>query len=358
MLKVGDAVPDFAYSSEAFGSLSSASLRGKRYVIYFYPKDDTPGCTREACAFRDNLPKFSGLGIKVFGVSADDEKSHIRFARKHSLNFKLIPDLEHVICEAFGTWIEKHMYGRSYMGVARTTFVVGSNGRIEKVWEKVTPDGHAEEVFAWLNGDPIPVKPSAGADGKSAKSAATKAPRAAIAEPENATSVKPAEPIKVAVVASKPAKAAKPTMAAAPKTAAKPKVASKPVVAQAKPKPAPAKKAAKVSVASKPLKAVNGKATQSKKPVAKKPASAPQPKKPAAKKPLAKKPAAKQMPVKKAPVKKAPAKKAPAKKAPAKKAPVGKSVKPASSKSAVKKVAPKKVLTKNAAAKKVIGKRR
>ena len=347
MLKVGDAVPDFAYSSEAFGSLSSSSLRGKRYVIYFYPKDDTPGCTREACAFRDNLPKFSGLGIKVFGVSADDEKSHIRFARKHSLNFKLIPDLEHVICEAFGTWIEKHMYGRSYMGVARTTFVVGSNGRIEKVWEKVTPDGHAEEVFAWLNGDPIPVKPSVGADGKLVKATATKTPKAAPAKPEDATSIKPAAAKKVAVVERKPVKAAKPIMAAAPKTTAKPKVASKPVVAKPKPKPAPAKKAAKGSVANKPLKAAKGKAL-SKKPVAKKAASAPPPKKPAVKKPLAKKPVAKKMPAKKTPVKKVSAKKAV----------VRKTVKPVSSKPAVKKVAPKKVLAKKVAAKKVVGKRR
>lgn len=160
MLKPGDPVPEFAFASELFGSISQASLRGKRYVIYFYPKDDTPGCTREACAFRDNLPKFGSLGVKVFGVSADDEKSHIRFSRKHSLNFKLIPDPDHEICEAFGTWIEKSMYGRSYMGVARSTFVVGPDGKIEKVWEKVVPDGHAEEVFAWLNGDPIPVLPA------------------------------------------------------------------------------------------------------------------------------------------------------------------------------------------------------
>lgn len=156
MLKAGDPVPDFAFASETFGAISARALRGKRYILYFYPKDDTPGCTREACAFRDNLPKFAGAGLQVYGVSADDEKSHIRFSRKHMLPFKLIPDPDHAICERFGTWIEKSMYGRSYMGVARTTFVIAADGRIERVWERVAPDGHAEEVLAWLNGESQP----------------------------------------------------------------------------------------------------------------------------------------------------------------------------------------------------------
>ena len=105
MLKAGDPVPDFAFASETFGAISARALRGKRYVLYFYPKDDTPGCTREACGFRDNLPKFAGARVQIYGVSADDEKSHIRFSRKHQLPFKLIPDPERSIGDgAIAPW--------------------------------------------------------------------------------------------------------------------------------------------------------------------------------------------------------------------------------------------------------------
>jgi thioredoxin-dependent peroxiredoxin len=310
MLKVGDQVPEFAFSSEAFGSVSAASLRGKRYVMYFYPKDDTPGCTREACAFRDNLPKFGGIGIKVFGISADDEKSHLRFARKHSLNFKLIPDPDHQICEAFGTWIEKSMYGRSYMGVARSTFIIAPDGKIEKVWEKVAPDGHAEEVFAWLNGDPIPVpvKPV-----PAAKPATLAKPVAVAAvKPEVAAVAKPQQPVPVAAAkVTKPLKTSsvKPAAPVARTAAAKPAV-----------KPAPAKKAAAKSAAKRPA----AKPAAAKKQVAAKPA---------ARKAAVKKPAAKKA-VKAKPGKTAVAKKTAAKKVVAKKVPVKK---PAAKKAAVKK---------------------
>jgi thioredoxin-dependent peroxiredoxin len=315
MLKVGDQVPDFAFSSETFGSVSADSLRGKRYVMYFYPKDDTPGCTREACAFRDNLPRFGGLGIKVFGISADDEKSHLRFARKHSLNFKLIPDPDHVICEAFGTWVEKSMYGRSYMGVARNTYVIGPEGKIEKIWEKVAPDGHAEEVFAWLNGDPIPVpvkaaptpkpvaaKPLAaakpvGAAQPAAKPVSIPAPKpvaaakpvpvaaAKVVKPTKTASLKSvATPAKPVVVSAGKAAGTKPaTKPVASKPAAKKPVAAKPVA-----KKAPVKKPTKAK-ANKPVKKpARGKPVAAKKPVLKKVA----PRKAAAKKPIVKKPAA------------------------------------------------------------------
>jgi peroxiredoxin Q/BCP len=313
-LQVGDQVPDFSYASEAFGSVSAASLRGKRYVMYFYPKDDTPGCTREACAFRDNLPRFAGIGVKVFGVSADDEKSHLRFARKHALPFKLIPDPDHVICEAFGTWIEKNMYGRSYMGVARSTFVIGPDGKIEKIWEKVAPDGHAEEVFAWLNGDPIPVP---------AKPAPLPKPVAPPTRPVvSATPKAPAKPVaQASAVAPKPAPASK--------TALPEKPAAKPAPAKpAAKKAAPAKPAARKPAptkAARPARPVAKKvsAKKSAKPVARTAASKKVARVPAVKKPAAGKaaarPTAKKAPIKKAPIKKA-AMKAPARKPAAKKA--------------------------------------
>lgn len=319
-LQVGDAAPDFAFASEAFGSVSTASLRGKRYVMYFYPKDDTPGCTREACAFRDNLPRFGAIGVKVFGVSADDEKSHLRFARKHSLPFKLIPDPDHVICEAFGTWVEKNMYGRSYMGVARSTFVIGPDGKIEKIWEKVAPDGHAEEVYAWLNGDPVPLpfKPAA-------------AVKPVVAKPTAATPIKamPTVP-KSSPVSAKTGASAKPTAAtlkpAATPIKPKPKAApTQPAVktklAPAKPKPATAKPAAKKAIPKKgsaaksvarkgSAKNVSAKKVLTKKAAVKKPVTKPA----LTKKAPPKKPTVKKMAMKKSVAKKSPAKKVPAKK--------------------------------------------
>jgi peroxiredoxin Q/BCP len=150
MMKKGDPVPEFALASEA-GTVSSQDLKGRRYVLYFYPKDDTPGCTVEACEFRDNLPKFEKVGVPVLGVSADDLKAHAKFTKKHGLNFTLLADPDRTLIEALGLWVEKSMYGKKYMGVQRSTFVVDENGRIAQIWEKVKPEGHAEEVLAWLN---------------------------------------------------------------------------------------------------------------------------------------------------------------------------------------------------------------
>jgi peroxiredoxin Q/BCP len=176
MLKIGDAIPAFSLMSDTAGEVKSSSLKGRRFVLYFYPRDDTPGCTVEACQFRDNMPKFSQLGVPVYGVSADDAKSHGKFTAKFSLNFPLLADPSHATIEAFGAWVEKSMYGKKYMGIQRCTFVVDAEGKVEQVWEKVKPEGHAEEVMVYLSGAAsTPVKPAKRAAAKKttpAKSAA------------------------------------------------------------------------------------------------------------------------------------------------------------------------------------------
>lgn len=152
MLPIGAKTPDFHLNNEEGKTISNAGLEGQRFVLYFYPKDDTPGCTKEACGFRDNLPAFNKLNVPVFGISADDEKTHGKFVKKYNLNFSLLADPEHSICDAFGVWVEKNMYGKKYFGIQRSTFIIGSNGKIEQVWAKVSPETHAEEVLAYLNG--------------------------------------------------------------------------------------------------------------------------------------------------------------------------------------------------------------
>ena len=152
MLTIGATAPDFHLNNEEGKTISNAGLEGQRFVLYFYPKDDTPGCTKEACGFRDNLPAFNKLNVPVFGISADDEKAHAKFVKKYNLNFSLLADHEHSICDAFGVWVEKNMYGKKYFGIQRSTFVIGGNGKIEQVWAKVSPETHAEEVLAYLNG--------------------------------------------------------------------------------------------------------------------------------------------------------------------------------------------------------------
>ncbi|HQY37822.1 MAG TPA: thioredoxin-dependent thiol peroxidase [Pseudomonadota bacterium] len=160
MRRTGDRVPDFDLATDRGDRVSSTSLRGRRFVLYFYPKDDTPGCTREACSFRDNLPAFEGAGVPVYGVSADDSAAHARFVHKHGLNFPLLADPDRQLIQAMGVWVEKSLYGRRYFGIARATFVISAEGRIEKVWEKVSPDGHGPEVLAYLRGEAAPTKPA------------------------------------------------------------------------------------------------------------------------------------------------------------------------------------------------------
>lgn len=142
---LGKKVPAFSLPT-ADGTVGSADLKGKPFVLYFYPKDDTPGCTTEACGFRDALPAFKKLKATVIGVSKDSVKSHAKFAEKFSLPFPLASDEEGKVLAAFGVWVEKSMYGRKYMGIDRATFVVDAEGVIRAVWRKVSVTGHVEAV--------------------------------------------------------------------------------------------------------------------------------------------------------------------------------------------------------------------
>lgn len=146
---VGQQVPDFSLPT-VDGTVSSAKLKGKPFVLYFYPKDDTPGCTTEACGFRDALPAFKKLKATVIGVSRDGVQSHAKFAAKFSLPFPLASDGEGKVLAAFGVWVEKSMYGRKYMGIDRATFLVDASGTIRAVWRKVSVTGHVEAVQAAL----------------------------------------------------------------------------------------------------------------------------------------------------------------------------------------------------------------
>lgn len=150
MLKEGDLAPDFTLISDQGEEVTLSSFRGSKVVVYFYPKDDTPGCTKEACSFRDANSLFLAQGATVIGISPDDAESHQRFRAKHGLPFYLLSDTDHRVAEAYGAWGEKNMYGRTYEGIIRSTFVVGEDGRIIKAFPKVKPDDHASEVLAYL----------------------------------------------------------------------------------------------------------------------------------------------------------------------------------------------------------------
>jgi len=160
MLNVGDRAPDFDLQDQTGKHHTLASLEGKQAVIYFYPKDDTPGCTVEACSFRDEYAALKRKDAVVLGVSPQGEASHQKFAQKYSLPFPLLCDTEHALAEAFGAWGEKENYGRKYMGILRSTFIIGADGKISHVWPKVKTKGHGAEVLAALNGEapPAPAK--------------------------------------------------------------------------------------------------------------------------------------------------------------------------------------------------------
>ena len=145
-LRVGDPAPDFTIETDAGERLTLSSLRGRVVVLYFYPKDDTSGCTAEACEFRDAFPRFDASDATVLGMSPDPVASHVKFKAKYGLPFTLLADTDHAVAEAYGVWQEKSMYGRKYMGVARTTFVIDRAGRIVKLFERVKPAGHAADV--------------------------------------------------------------------------------------------------------------------------------------------------------------------------------------------------------------------
>lgn len=149
-LAEGDRAPDFELPSSQGGTVRLSSLKGKQVVLYFYPEDDTAGCTREACAFRDNLPKFDGLDAVILGVSKDSLDSHAKFITKYALNFTLLSDGGLVAHKLYDTWREKNNYGRKYMGTERSTFVIGADGRIKKIFRRVKVDGHEGQVLEAL----------------------------------------------------------------------------------------------------------------------------------------------------------------------------------------------------------------
>jgi peroxiredoxin Q/BCP len=148
LLAAGTAAPDFAVKDQNGNTVRLSDLKGSKVVLYFYPKDDTPGCTKEACNFRDQHSALLAKGYKVLGVSVDDEKSHKKFADKFSLPFPLLADTEHQIVEPYGVWGEKSMYGKKYMGISRVTYVIDEKGTIAKVFDKVKPETHADEILA------------------------------------------------------------------------------------------------------------------------------------------------------------------------------------------------------------------
>jgi thioredoxin-dependent peroxiredoxin len=149
-LEEGTKAPAFTLAADDGSKVKLADLKGSPVVLYFYPADDTPGCTREACAFRDRSAELKKLGAKVYGVSPDDVASHVKFRDKYSLNFPLLADPDHAVAEKFGAWREKNMYGKKRMGIVRSTFLIGPDGLIKKVWRSVKVDGHDEKVLEAL----------------------------------------------------------------------------------------------------------------------------------------------------------------------------------------------------------------
>ena len=147
MVKEGNKAPDFTAKDQNGNKVKLSALRGQKVVLYFYPKDDTPGCTKEACSFRDANDVYAEKGIKVLGVSIDDEKSHQKFISKYELPFDLIADTDKKIVEKYGVWGEKSMYGRTYMGTMRKTFLIDEEGKIVKIFDKVKVGEHADEVL-------------------------------------------------------------------------------------------------------------------------------------------------------------------------------------------------------------------
>lgn len=148
-LNAGDLAPDFALESEA-GTVRLSDFSGRRVVLYFYPKDDTKGCTAQACEYRDNQESFAAADVPVLGISPDSVDSHRKFREKYDLNFTLLSDLDHEVAEAYGVWVEKRMYGRTYMGIERSSFVIGADGRLEQARYKVKSTGDAASALAAL----------------------------------------------------------------------------------------------------------------------------------------------------------------------------------------------------------------
>ena len=147
MIKEGNKAPEFNLPASNGKTITLKDLKGKNIVIYFYPKDDTPGCTVEACGFRDSYKEIEKLGAVILGVSPDNVTSHEKFIKKFNLPFNLLADTDKKMCQNYGVWVEKSMYGKKYMGVARTTFIINKEGKISKIFEKVKPEGHNKEII-------------------------------------------------------------------------------------------------------------------------------------------------------------------------------------------------------------------
>ena len=150
MVEEGKPAPDFELATDSGESVKLSDFRGKPVVLYFYPKDDTPGCTTQACGIRDSYGEFKKAGAVVLGVSPDDEKSHVKFKEKYELPFTLLADPEHEVAEQYGTWVEKKNFGKEYWGVERSTFLIDSKGNVAKVMRRVKPDSHTDAVLAAL----------------------------------------------------------------------------------------------------------------------------------------------------------------------------------------------------------------
>ena len=149
-LEPGTKAPDFSLPADDGTKVKLSSLRGSPVVLYFYPRDDTPGCTREACAFRDRQQNLAKLSAQVLGVSADDVASHARFREKYGLNFPLLADTEHKVAEKYGAWREKNLYGKKSYGIQRSTYLIDRDGKIARVWKRVNVDGHDQEILEAL----------------------------------------------------------------------------------------------------------------------------------------------------------------------------------------------------------------
>lgn len=146
-LAIGDAAPEFTLPRDGGGTVSLSDLRGRKAVIYFYPKDDTSGCTKEALAFTEAAAEFDAAGVEILGVSRDGVAKHDKFKAKHGLGVTLLADEDGAVCEAYGVWVEKSMYGKTYMGIERATYLIDEDGRIAQIWRKVRVPGHVEKVL-------------------------------------------------------------------------------------------------------------------------------------------------------------------------------------------------------------------
>jgi peroxiredoxin Q/BCP len=151
-VEIGKPAPDFSVPGDGGGTVSLSALKGKPVVLYFYPKDDTPGCTTEACGFRDAMPDFSKVKAEIVGVSKDSVKRHDNFKKKYDLNFALASDEDGAVCEAYGVWVKKKNYGREYMGIERSTFLIDKDGIVREIWRKVRVKGHVDAVLEAVRG--------------------------------------------------------------------------------------------------------------------------------------------------------------------------------------------------------------